>query len=55
MNFQIYVYNLDGSLKNVAANVIGESSDYSIIRGSGDYYLMINTAQPYEIKVESLN
>jgi hypothetical protein len=55
MNFQIHVYNSDGSLKNVAANVIGESSDYSIIRGSGDYYLMINTAQPYEIKVESLN
>ncbi|WP_410508414.1 hypothetical protein RSJ42_16925 [Methanosarcina hadiensis] len=55
MNFQIYVYNSDGSLKNVAANVIGENSDYSIIRGSGDYYLTINTAQPYEITVESLN
>lgn len=55
MNFQIYVYNSDGSLKNVAANVIGKSSDSSIIRGSGDYYLMINTAQPYEITVESLN
>ena len=55
MNFQIYVYNSDGSLKNVAANVIGENSDYSIIRGSGEYYLMINTGQPYEITVESLN
>jgi len=55
MNFQIYIYNSDGSLKSVAANVIGESSDYSIIRGSGDYYLSINTAQPYEIKVESQN
>lgn len=55
MNFQIYVYNSNGSLKNVAANVIGSSSDYSIIRDSGDYYLMINTAQPYKITVESLN
>ena len=55
MNFQIYVYNSDGTLKGVAANVIGSSSDSSIIRGSGDYYLSINTAQPYEITVESLN
>lgn len=55
LNFQIYVYKSDGTLKNVAANVVGENSDYSIIRGSGDYYLMINTAQPYKITVESLS
>jgi|GEM_PF-2780265 len=54
MNFQIYVYNSDGTLKSVAANVIGESLDYSIIRGSGDYYLSINTAQPYTIGVWNL-
>ena len=54
MNFQIYVYNADGSMKGVAANVIGKSSDSSIIRGSGDYYLMINTAQPYQITIETL-
>ena len=54
MNFQIYIYNSDGSLKSVAANVIGQSSDHTIMRGSGDYHLSINTAQPYEITVESL-
>jgi hypothetical protein len=44
--------NPDGSLKGVAANVIGANSDNSIMRGSGDYYLTINTAQPYTITVE---
>jgi hypothetical protein len=51
MNFQIYVYNADGSLKDVAANVIGANNDHTIERGSGDYYLNINTAQPYKIEV----
>ncbi len=55
MNFIVTVYNSDGSLKGVAANVIGASSEYSIMRGSGDYYLAINTAQPYKIIVESLS
>ncbi|KKG10463.1 hypothetical protein [Methanosarcina sp. 2.H.A.1B.4] len=55
MNFQIYVYGSDGTLKGVAANVIGSNSDSTIMRGSGDYYLSINTAQPYEITIESLN
>src|SRR5674476_222241 len=31
VNFQIYVYKSDGSLKCVAANVIGKSSDYIIL------------------------
>lgn len=52
MNFQIYVYNSNGSLKDVAANVIGESTDSTIMRGSGDYYLKINTAQPYAIEIQ---
>ncbi len=55
MNFQIYIYNSDGTLKSVAANVIGANSDNTVIHGAGDYYLMINTAQPYTITVESLN
>ncbi len=55
MNFQIYVYNADGDLESVAANIIGEGSDMSYIRGSGDYYLTINTAQPYTVIVEEKN
>ena len=52
MNFIITVYNSDGSYKESAANVIGSSNDHTIIRGSGDYYLNINTAQPYTIQIE---
>ena len=51
MNFQIYVFDADGALVDIAANVIGEDSDNSIMRGSGDYYLKINTGQPYEVIV----
>ena len=53
MNFQIYVYKEDETLKGVAANVIGADKDSSIMRGAGDYYLMINTAQPYYIVIEA--
>ena len=55
VNFQIYIYKSDGSLKCVAANVIGKSSDQCIIKGAGDYYLLINTLQSYEVTVESQN
>ena len=54
MNFQIYVYDKNGAMKGVAANVIGTNSDSTIMRGAGDYYLMINTAQPYKITVETV-
>jgi hypothetical protein len=53
MNFQIYIYKPDGSLVTVAANVIGADKDSTIMHGSGAYYLMINTAQPYTITVEA--
>lgn len=53
MNFQIYVYKPDRSLANVAANVIGADKDSTIMRGSGAYYLQINTAQPYSIVVDA--
>jgi hypothetical protein len=52
MNFQIYVYNASGGLENVAANVIGKDNESTIMRGSGSYYLQINSGQPYTIKVE---
>ena len=54
MNFQIYVYDKNGAMKGVAANVIGTNTDSTIMRGAGDYYLMINTAQPYKITVETV-
>ena len=56
-NFQILVYNADGTpyLQNfVVANVIGADTDSSVMRGSGRYYLTINSAQPYEITVEEM-
>lgn len=51
MNFQIYVYKANGDLVNIVANVIGKNNDSTIMRGRGRYYLTINTAQPYVIKV----
>jgi hypothetical protein len=57
MNFQIYVYKGDGSphlSSYIVANVIGTNNDSSIIRGSGDFYLTINTAQPYDITVTTV-
>jgi len=53
MNFQIYVYEASSSIPEVAANVIGYDMDSSIMRGVGDYYLTINSAQPYRIIVEA--
>lgn len=53
MNFAIIVYNSDGTMVSVAANTIGEGSDISYVRGSGDYYLSINTAQLYTIIIEA--
>ena len=53
-NFQIYVYSESGALVNVAANVIGADNDWTIMRGAGEYYLTINTAQPYVVVVETL-
>ena len=57
MNFQIYVYNRDGSphlSSYIVANVIGANNDSTIMRGSGDFYLTINTAQPYDITVTTV-
>lgn len=57
MNFQIYVYDKSGTPAGsyVIANVVGEGSDTSYMRGSGEYYFTINTAQPYTIIVEEKN
>lgn len=54
MNFQIYVYDENGSPAGsfVVANIIGEGSDTSYMRGKGAYYFSINTGQPYTIVVE---
>ena len=53
MNFQIYVYKTSSSIPEIAANVIGYDMDSSIMRGAGDYYLTINSAQSYIIIVET--
>lgn len=53
MNFQIFIYTAADDLVDVAANVIGADKDSSILRGAGDYYLKINTAQPYVVVVEA--
>ncbi|MDA0988128.1 MAG: hypothetical protein O2783_03120 [Chloroflexi bacterium] len=55
LNFQIYVYLADGTLAGIAANVIGTDSDASVMRGAGQYYLTINTGQPYGITVDALD
>jgi hypothetical protein len=56
MNFQIYIYEADGTphAPFVAANVIGEDTDSSIVRGIGDYYFTFNTGQPYKVVVEEI-
>ena len=56
MNFQIYVYKSDGTPHDifVVANVIGEDIDSSVMRGAGNYYLTINTGQPYEVTVTEI-
>ncbi len=54
-SFEMFVYNSAGGLRGQAANVIGTDSDSAVIRGDGDYYLVINTAQPYQIAVEEIN
>ena len=53
MNFQIWGYKSDGTPHGtfVVANVIGEDIDSSVMRGAGNYYLTINTGQPYEVTV----
>ena len=51
-----HMYKADGTPHGsfVVANVIGQGNDVSYMRGSGDYYLTINTAQPYTIVVAAL-
>lgn len=53
MNFQIYVYEPPSELPDVVANVIGRDTDSSIMRGAGDYYLTINSAQQYEVIIDA--
>jgi hypothetical protein len=52
MNFQIYLYKEGSQLPDVSANIIGAGKDVSYKRGSGSYYLTINTAQNYKIIIE---
>lgn len=56
MNFIITVYKAGETQipVSVAANVIGANNESTVIRGAGDYYLAINTGQPYKITVETV-
>lgn len=50
-NFIIKVYKDDGTYVTLAANTIGADENNLLMRGSGDYYLTINTGQPYFVMV----
>src|SRR5659263_142508 len=52
MNFQIYINDASGSPVGVAANIIGKGNDESYMTDTGEFSLMINTAQNYSIVVE---
>lgn len=49
LNFQIFVNG--GVFPDVAANVIGAGKDVSYQHEAGTYWLTINTAQPYKVRV----
>jgi len=51
MNFQIYLYAGDGSLAGVDANVVGAAEDTSYKHQAGTYHLMVNSGQPWQIKI----
>ena len=50
--FQIMIYKGDSKLPDIAANVQGADEDCSFMRGTGDYYLTINSTQPWNITVK---
>lgn len=49
--FLIKVYRADGTFICNAAKAMGEDFDRTFIRGSGTYYLVIDTAQKYTVFV----
>jgi hypothetical protein len=52
---QIFIYRSDGTLVGLSANVMGKDSNNSYMRGAGDYYLKINSANHiYSIIVTAL-
>lgn len=53
MNFIVNLYDADGNYVDLVANCIGANVANTTMRGAGDYYLDINTAQPYKIYVET--
>jgi len=53
MSFSVVLFDKDGEIITVVANVIGKGSDESYVYQSGVYYLQIITgAQNYDITVE---
>jgi hypothetical protein len=51
--FSIKVYSVDGTFIRYAAKAMGEDFDRTFIKSSGDYYLVIDTAQKYTVFVSA--
>jgi hypothetical protein len=49
--FQIHIYDVDGNLAGVAADVNGASISESYQHQAGTYHLLISTAQSYRVEV----
>jgi len=51
MPFSFTIHRADGELVDLAANIIGSDTGSTVIRESGEFYLAINSSQPYTIDV----
>jgi hypothetical protein len=51
--FQIYLHEESGDLKDVVAATTAPSTDSSVMRGAGKFYLMINSTVEFEVTVET--
>lgn len=49
---KVDVHKADGEVVGTAANVIGSSLGNTVYQGAGEYYLVIETNQPFTITVE---
>lgn len=53
--FIIILYDKNNQdVSEIIANVSGEDEDFAFLEGKGEYFLSINTDQPYEVVVEEI-
>ena len=50
-NFKVYIYDTEGNVVGVAADVTGANAGESYQHEAGTYHLLINTAQPYTVGI----